>query len=466
MPFWNYWVRDGGRHAELVWHRRSGKDETVLHGTAVKVLERPANYWHMLPLANQARKAIWDAVNPRTGKRRIDEAFPMELRTTTKDQEMLIRFINGATWQVLGSDNFQGAIGSTPAGIVYSEWAQSNPTARGYLRPILSENQGWQVYIGTPRGKNHAHSTFRNAQTDPDQFAQLLTVADTGLLSQTQLDAELREYINTYGDTMGLALFEQEYFCSFDAAIPGAYYASEFRRIDQEGRVTDVPHDDRFPVHCTFDIGYDDDTAIWWFQVIAGEIRVLEFYANAGKDPDHYCSVLLGREVIIDRIDNKLVVRKGPDISEHVHRKAYKYGSINLPHDAKAKTLASGGKSVEEQFAAVFGWNKVQITDNLSIADGIQAGRKALNRAVFDHRCEEGLEALREYQREWDDDKKMFKDRPLHNWTSHGADSWRYLAVCWQSEKLPRDEEAPRYEIDRTFNEMLGLVKKRRKARD
>ena len=160
IPAWNYWIRDGGRHMELVWHRRFGKDDVALHGTAVKAFERTANYWHMLPLANQARKAIWDAVNPRTGIRRIDEAFPQEIRSNTRDNDMLIRFINGSTWQVLGSDNFQSAIGSTPAGIVYSEWAQSNPSARGYLRPILTENGGGQGYITTPRGKNQSQTNI------------------------------------------------------------------------------------------------------------------------------------------------------------------------------------------------------------------------------------------------------------------------------------------------------------------
>lgn len=463
---WNYWVRDGGKHMELIWHRRSGKDEIALHGTAVKLFERPANYWHMLPLANQARKAIWDAVNPRTGKRRIDEAFPHEIRTNTRDQEMMIRFVNGATWQVLGSDNFQSAVGSTPAGIVYSEWALANPTARGYLRPILAENGGWEAYITTPRGKNHAYSTFREAQRNPDQFAQLLTVRDTGMLSEEQLATELREYIATYGEAMGVALFEQEYMCSFDAAIMGAYYGEELRKLEQTGRVCIIPHDDKYPVHVAFDIGFDDDTAIWWFQVVGGEIRILEYYASSGKSPDHYCSQLLGREVSIDMISNDLRVSKGADIPELSRRRAYRYGSINLPHDAKAKTLAAKGKSIEEQFAAVFGWGKVQIVPSLSLSDGINAARKLLGRCYIHSDCEDGIEALRQYQREWDDTAKAFKDRPLHNWTSHAADAFRYMAIAWAEERLPRDEEEPKWPTDRNFNQMLQLARKRRLSSD
>ena len=462
IPAWNYWIRDGGKHMELIWHRRYGKDEVALHGTAVKLFERTANYWHMLPLANQARKAIWDAVNPRTGKRRIDEAFPPELRTNTRDQDMLIRFVNGSTWQVLGSDNFQSAIGSTPAGIVYSEWAQSNPSARGYLRPILTENGGWQAYITTPRGKNHAYSTYKQACKTEGQFGQLLTVHDTGVLTQAQLDAELCEYITTYGESMGMALFEQEYLCSSDAAIIGAYYGAEFRDIDKSGRITTVPHDDRWPVHVAMDIGYDDDTAIWWFQVVGGEVRVLDYHASSGRDVDYYAGQILGKEVQIDLVRDRLEVSYGGDIPELDHRRAYRYGSINVPHDAKAKTLAAKGKSVEEQFASVFGWGKMQVVPSLSIEDGIQASRKVLQKCYFDHRCEPGIDALREYQREWDDDRKMFKDHPLHNWTSHASDGFRYLAVAYQLEKLPREQQDPKFDTDRSFSKIVELSRKRR----
>jgi len=135
-----------------------------MHRTAVAAFERVGNYWHMLPEYSQARKAIWDAVNPHTGRRRIDEAFPKELRRRTRDHEMQIEFVNGSSWQVVGSDNFNSLVGSAPAGIVYSEWALANPNARAYLRPIIAENRGWQIFITTPRGRNHAYTTLRAAQ--------------------------------------------------------------------------------------------------------------------------------------------------------------------------------------------------------------------------------------------------------------------------------------------------------------
>jgi hypothetical protein len=166
-----------------VWHRRAGKDEIALHEAAVAAHHRPATYWHMLPEYAQARKAIWNAVNPHTGKRRIDEAFPMELRANTNDHEMFIRFKSGATWQVVGSDRYNAAVGTPPAGIVFSEWALSNPAAWGYLAPILLENRGWARFITTPRGRNHVKKLLDMARGNPAWFAQVLTITDTGAVS-------------------------------------------------------------------------------------------------------------------------------------------------------------------------------------------------------------------------------------------------------------------------------------------
>ncbi len=456
---WDY-LCNGGKHLECIWHRRAGKDEILMQHAARQMLIDPATYWHMLPLANQVRKAIWDAVNPHTGIRRVNEVFPNEL-FDKRDTDMFIRCkANESTWQCLGSDNYENAIGSPPKGITYSEWAQANPSVRGYLRPILTENNGYQAYITTPRGKNHAYSTFNAAKKNPKSFAELLTVHDTKTLSPEQLIEELNEYVDTYGETMGLALFEQEYECSFEAAILGAYYGAEFRKMDSQERICHVPHDPIWPVHVVMDIGYDDDTAIWFFQVVGGEPHVIGSYFNSGQDVDHYCSVILGRDVTIDFIKDSLDVGYHEE-NQWAFRQEYRIASINLPHDAKAKTLAAKGKSVEEQFAAVFGWGSVQIVPNLSINDGIKATRKLLQRAYIDEDCD-GIEACRQYQREWDDEKKMFKDKPLHNWTSHYADGLRYLAVAWNEDKLPKEAQTKRYATDRTFSEMVNHVKKRR----
>jgi hypothetical protein len=436
LPAWTY-LENGGKHAELIWHRRSGKDEIALHRAACAAFERPATYWHMLPEASQARKAIWEAINPHTGKRRIDEAFPHEIRANTKDQEMMIRFVNGSTWQVLGSDNYNSLVGSPPAGVVFSEWALANPSARAYLRPIFAENNGWQLYITTPRGKNHAYKTYTAALKDPNAFAQRLTAYDTGSISAERLAAEKQAYIDDYGFDQGTSLFEQEYGCSFDAALLGAFYGREMREVEQEGRICKVEWDQDFPVHTAWDLGFSDDTAIWWFQVIAGEIRVLRYYGASGLEPDDYFDV----------------IKKLP----------YKYGLHWLPHDAKAKTLAARGKSIQEMAWATLGTANVRIVPDLSVQDGIQAARVMLAKTWFDEEnTDHGVESLKQYQREWDDDKKMFRDKPRHDWTSHASDAFRMMAVAWREEYKPMKQEQARFPHQQTINELIAAQRRKR----
>jgi phage terminase large subunit len=222
---YNAWIKQGFKQLDLIWHRRAGKDSVCLHGTMVKMWQRPATYWHMLPQANQVRKAIWKAVNPHTGKRWIDEAFPEALREATNESEMFIKFINGSTWQCLGSDNYMGAIGSNPAGIVYSEWSLTNPAASGYLRPILAENDGWELKIGTPRGENHAYRTHMAGIKDNKVFAQMLTVDDTQM--DWDMDYIKSQYIVEFGEDIGTAMFLQEFYCSFKAPVQGSIWGKE-----------------------------------------------------------------------------------------------------------------------------------------------------------------------------------------------------------------------------------------------
>src|SRR5271170_2476781 len=266
MNVWRY-LEQGGKRAICIWHRRAGKDEVCLHWAASSMIDKPATYWHMLPAYSQGRKAIWTAVNPHTGKRRIDEAFPHELRLATNEQEMFIRFRNGATWQVVGSDNYDSTVGSPPAGITFSEWALADPRAWAYLAPILDENSGWAVFITTSRGHNHAKSTLDMARGSPDWFAEILTVDETQAITKEAVERSRREYHGIFGEEASDALIEQEYYCSFEVAVLGSYWGREIRRAEQEGRITELPVASDLPVQTAWDIGVDDAMAIWAFQV-------------------------------------------------------------------------------------------------------------------------------------------------------------------------------------------------------
>lgn len=402
LPLWSY-LEDGGRRAVAVWHRRAGKDDVCLHWAAVcAVQRRVGSYWHMLPQAAQARKAIWDAVNPRTGRRRIDEAFPRSIRKATRETDMLLRLRNGSTWQVVGSDNYDSLVGAPPVGVVFSEWALADPQAWAYLRPILAENGGWALFLYTPRGRNHGATFYEAAAADPDWFAQKLTAEQTEVFAPADLARERREYARDYGAEDGDARFRQEYLCDFAAAVQGAYYGLPMNAAEAEGRIGRVPHDPALPVETWWDLGIGDATAIWFAQRAGAEVRLIDYYESSGVGLAHYARVLQER--------------------------GYVYGRHVAPHDIAVRELGTG-KSRQEVAAAL--GIRFETAPRLDVADGIEAVRNLLPRCWLDaEKCARGIAALREYRREWDDKLKAFKMRPLHDWTSHAADALRYGAVA------------------------------------
>ena len=217
------YLQDGGKRADVVAHRRWGKDEVALHWAASQIGEHAGTYWHLLPEASQGRKAIWDAVNPHTGAKRIDEAFPKRFRARTVDAEMKIEFRNGAVWQVLGSDNYDRLVGSSVRGVVFSEWALAKPEAWTYIRPILVESDGWALFIWTPRGRGHATRAFEVRAADPAWFTLKSPATETDVFTPEQLAVERTELIAEAGsEAEGQARFDTEYLVAFDAAAPGA----------------------------------------------------------------------------------------------------------------------------------------------------------------------------------------------------------------------------------------------------
>jgi len=407
---WRYF-NGGGLRAVDIWHRRSGKDDISLNWTAVAAFRRRASYWHMLPEASQARKAIWSAVDPHTGVRRIDQAFPKELRLRSRDQEMFIEFVNGSTWQVLGSDNYNSFVGAPPAGVVFSEYALADPNAWAFTRPILAENGGWAHFITTPRGRNHAQRLYAMAKKDPKWHAKLLTVRDTGVISPEMIDQERRELAAERGDDEADNIIRQEYFCDFDAAIPGSYYGRLIAKLEAEGRICELPHDARYPVFTAWDLGHHDPTAIWFFQLIGNSVHVIDYYENSGAGADHYARVLKERD--------------------------YTYDGHYLPHDAGDAEWGNNGLDRVSSLKTL-GVKPCKVLPRSSIDDGINAVRVLLSRCKFDRdRCERGLDCLRQYQKAWDDERRCFALKPLHDWTSHGADAFRTLA---QGIRLPRED--------------------------
>lgn len=426
---WNYLER-GGKRAAAVWHRRAGKDEVALHWACVAAHTRVATYWHLLPEAAQARKAIWDAINPHSGKRRIDEVFPHELRENTRENEMMIRFKNGSTWQVVGSDNYNSLVGSPPAGVTLSEFSLANPLAWAYLRPILRENGGWALFIYTPRGRNHGADLFDAASTNPEWFAEKLMASQTGVFTPLQLKNELAEYMREYGDTAGRSLFRQEFECSFDSAVLGAVYAEWIEKAESDGRVKSGLYDPNVPVKTAWDLGYDDATAIWFYQQVGREIRLIDYYENSLQDMPFYCQVLTDR--------------------------GYKYDKDGhfVPHDAAHKLMAAGGRSMVQQ-AFEHGY-RLRVVSATSQQNGIEAARRIIQDCWFDKdNCALGVKYLRLYQFKFDDKTKVFASKPFHDYTSHAADAFEIIGQVAR-ETIPSPQSAkPRFLTDVTADELF-----------
>ncbi len=404
LPVWEY-LENGGKRAVAAWHRRAGKDDVALHWAAVSAFQKVGGYWHMLPEASQARKAIWNAVNPHTGIRRIDEAFPHELRETTLNNEMFIRFKNGSTWQVIGSDNFHSLVGAPPIGIVFSEWARANPSAWAYLRPILVENGGWAFFISTFFGRNHHYEMERRAEEWEDWFGEKLSAKQTDVFTPEQLEQERLEYLAEYGEHEGDALFRQEYLSDPMASVQGSYFGAEMSKAEEEERLTIVPYERKSLVWTAWDLGLDDETAIWFCQVVGREIRIIDYLAARNEDLAWYAAQLAGR--------------------------GYAYGGHILPHDGAAKTILSKDNAKTQLQAA--GLQNIHIAERALNAQAkiaqINEGRALITKCVFDKKkCDKGIDALRNYRREWNDTLKTYSQNPVHDWASHGADAWRTLA--------------------------------------
>lgn len=397
VPAWRA-LQNGVKRASLVWHRRGGKDLFAVNWIAREMARRVGLYWHLFPTYSQGRKIAWQGMT--YGGRRFVDHFPKEwMSGQPHDQDMRLEWVNGSIYQVVGSDDIDRLVGANPVGIVISEWSLCDPKIQEFLRPILSENDGWCIYIFTPRGKNHGYDTHVRAleqmAVNPKRwFGQLLTVEDTKAISKEAIEQDRAE-------GMPDELIKQEYYCSFDASMVGTYYGSIFEKLEAENRICDVGYDASLPVHTWWDLGMRDSTGIWFYQENGLDMRFIRYYENSGEGLAHYAAYL-----------DKL---------------GYAFGQHIAPHDIMVREMGTGQSRIET--ARKLGL-KFRVAPKLSIEDGHQAVRNILMRCWFDKtNCKRGVDGLRQYQKEWDDKKGVFRDTPLHNWASHPADAFRTGAV-------------------------------------
>lgn len=371
-----------------VAHRRFGKtvrEINELVKQAATCAKPSPRFAYIAPYYSQAKAIAWDYLKQYS--RPLLASRPLE-------SELSVDLVNGARIRLFGADNPDALRGLYLDGVVLDEYGDMRPTVWGeIIRPLLADRQGWASFIGTPKGKNHFWKVAQMAKESPDWFFQQLKASETGIIDAAELEDARRQ--------MTPEQFAQEFECAFDVPALGAIYAAEFAQVHAEKRITSVPYDRAALVHTAWDLGVGDNTCIWFWQSIGREIRLIDYYTASGQPITHYLSVL--------------------------RSKGYDYGSHFVPHDAAARERWSAGTMT--QVAEEQGY-RMTVLPREDVEQGINATRMMFSRCWFDEKkCAEGIDALMNYRREYAEKLGEFKPTPLHDWASHGADAFRYLAM-------------------------------------
>lgn len=384
------------RWACLVAHRRAGKTVACvadLIDAALRCQNPDPRFAYVAPFYVQAKDVAWGYLKRFTAP--IDGV-------KFNEAELRVDLPNGARIRLYGADNYDRMRGVYLDGVVLDEYADMPPAAwTEVIRPALADREGWAVFIGTPKGRNEFFRIWELAQDDPSWFAMMLRASESGLVKQTELDDAAKD--------MTPEQYAQEFECSFDAAILGAYYGSDIACAEREGRVGMFPLDPLLPVHTAWDLGIGDSTAIWLWQAAPDGLRVIGHIEDHGKALPHYVGELSAL--------------------------GYRYGLDFVPHDAKARELGTGRTRVETLIGL---GRKPQLVPAHTVEDGINALRVMFPRIRFDGEAtKHGLEALRQYRTDFDEKTKAFKNTPRHDWTSHSADAARYMAIAYRDMVAP-----------------------------
>lgn len=387
----------GQRWSAIVAHRRAGKTvaciNDLLRAALLCQLQEP-RFAYIAPFYSQSKDVAWSYL------KQFTSAIP---GTTPHESELRVDLPNGGRIRLYGADNYERLRGVYFDGVILDEYGDMDPRAWSeVIRPALSDRKGWATFIGTPKGRNHFAEVWEHAQGRNDWYSLMLKASETNLLPPDELsDARL---------AMSEDQYAQEFECSFQAGVVGAYYGKSMQEAEAEGRITSVMWEKQLPVLTWWDLGIDDSTAIWFVQQAGNEVRLIDYYENSGVGLEHYAKVLQAKPYV------------------------YQERGHFLPHDVEVTELSTGKSRYA--FLASLGLRGT-VVPMTGVEDGINAVRRLLNRCWFDKvKCERGIEALRQYKREWDEKLKAFRQKPRHDWASHSADAFRYGAISLR--ELPK----------------------------
>lgn len=380
------------RFCVLLCHRRFGKTVAAVNDLVRQALRTERKDWraaYAAPFYSQAKAVAWDYL------KKFSAPLP---GVQYNESELRCDLPNGARIRLFGTDNAQALRGMYLDDLVLDEPADmSRQVWTQVLRPMLADRQGRALFCGTPQGTdNLLYDVWQQAGADQSGLWSRFRfpASETGYLPQAELEAARQ--------SMDAAEYAQEFECSFAAAVRGAYYAELIDAAEVAGRIRDITVEPQLPVHTAWDLGMDDATAIWFFQVEpSGDWRFVDYYEASGEGLAHYAKVL--------------------------QDKGYIYGTHVAPHDIRVRELGTGKSRWER--ASELGI-RFAIAPQLQVPDGIDAVRHKLPRCWFDSaRCADGIRALRTYRKEWREKNNVYADRPRHDWTSHCADAMRYAVT-------------------------------------
>lgn len=383
------------RFAKIVAHRRFGKTVGCINDKIKAALTNtrqfpPPRYSYVAPTYTQAKDVAWSYL------KHYSAPIP---GIQVSESELWVEYPNGARIRLYGADNYDRMRGLYNDGVTIDEPAQMDPRAwPEVIRPTLSDYAGWATFIGTPAGRDWFYKVDRNEAGDelPDWFRLTLKASETGIIKPDELES-LKSGLTD-------EQFAQEFECSFEAAVIGAYYGKLMGQAAD--RITGVPYEPTSQVWTAWDLGIRDATAIWFAQVVGREIRIIDYYEATGADLGHY-------------------VRE-------ISQRPFLYAGHIVPHDAQAKELGTGKSRLE--VLESLGLKNITVAAMHRVEDGINAVRTIIPRCWFDARkCARGVDALKLYRAEYDDKLQALKPRPVHDWTSHAADAFRYLAMSLDS---------------------------------
>jgi len=380
------------RFACIVAHRRAGKTVACVHdlqkGALQCKLERP-RFAYIAPFRSQAKQVAWDYLT--------SAAAPLRsIGAEAHESELRVDYPNGGQVRLYGADNPDALRGIYLDGVVLDEHADMDPRVWSeVIRPALADRQGWAVFIGTPKGRNGFYEQHKRAQAEPGWFSLVLKASETGLIPAHELELARSD--------LSEEQYEQEFECSFDAAIVGSYYGKLMAAAERDKRIVGVPYEPAAQVWTAWDLGIRDATAIWFAQVVGREVRVIDYYEASGVDLGHYVREIVSRP--------------------------YVYAGHIVPHDVQAKELGTGKSRLE--VLESLGLKNLSIAPMHRVEDGINGVRVFLPKCWFDAvKCARGIDALKLYRSEYDERLKILKPHAVHDWTSHAADSFRYLSMA------------------------------------